>query len=439
MATKHWIGAAADVTQVDKVTIANTWATNDTLTLTIGGVQFVLTIGSLTTTAQVAQTLKEAFNGETLTDTTASYTPNNTGGAVAIPQFSDLTASVSGSVVYFTKGTSGRSFTMTASEVTAGSGTATRAAHVSPTGKHFFDNAANWDTGTAPTNSDDLVFDIGDVDVLEGLSTGIQPSSVRIDMSYTGNIGLADINTDGGTDSTQYPEYLTKSLTFSNNSVTTTYTIGRGVGQGSKRIRIDAGAGQTAGTVHDTAAQSLDPSLPVVTFKGTHASNAWTVLNGNVAFAYNVGDTTTLTSLRTGTDGSSSANVYLGSDLTLATSTQSGGTISSFCSCTTHTQHGGQFYERAGAPASLYVWGGVFHSLSSSTIGSNCKVGSSGTFDRSSDNRTKAITPQVYLFKGSKFLDPNSSLTLTAGFIVNGCKIGECEVDFGNNRSFTVS
>lgn len=439
MATKRWIGAAADVSQVDKVTIANTWAANDTITLEIGGVQFVVTIGTLVTTAQVAQTLKEAFNGEDLTDTAASYSPNNTGGAIAIPQFSEITASVNGSEVTLTGNTAGKDFDLTCTESTAGSGTATRSSVTAATGKNWWSNAVNWEDGIVPVDSDDLVFDQGDVDLSRGLSTGIQPASVRVDMGYTGNIGLTDVNTDGGTDATKYPEYRTKELTFDNNSVTTTYTIGRGSGAGSQMLRFNAGAGRVDMLVAGTSGTRKTPSLPNLTFRGTHASNAAVIQNGDVAFARNNGDTTVLTSLRVGTDSGSSARVYLGSELTLTTFVQSGGEVESYCSSTTHTQHGGNFYEMVGAPATLRVWGGVFHSRSTTTIATECTIGSSGSFDRSQDNRAKTITPNVDLHKSSKFHDPNSSLVLTAGFQTNGCKLAECEVDLGNNRTYTVA
>ena len=77
MATRTWLGNAIDIAQKNTVTIANTWATSDTATLTINGKSLVVTIGSLVTTAQVATTIQQAVEGISFTDTTASVTPTD--------------------------------------------------------------------------------------------------------------------------------------------------------------------------------------------------------------------------------------------------------------------------------------------------------------------------------------------------------------------------
>ena len=46
MANNRWLSKAAPVKQVTTVTIANTWATSDTITLTIDSVDFIVTIGT---------------------------------------------------------------------------------------------------------------------------------------------------------------------------------------------------------------------------------------------------------------------------------------------------------------------------------------------------------------------------------------------------------
>src|SRR4051812_9645855 len=116
MATPRWIGAALDVAQVDSITVALTWAANDTLTVTINGRDLVLTVGATTTTASIAQALLEMINGDTITgNATRSETGDN------VPEFAGLTATLfSASVVYVTADTEGVPFTMTVTESTAG-------------------------------------------------------------------------------------------------------------------------------------------------------------------------------------------------------------------------------------------------------------------------------------------------------------------------------
>jgi len=113
------------VNQVDTVTIADTWAQNDTITLVIGSTTIVVTIGTLVTTAQVATTLQQAWENLALTDASASVTPAS-GGQENI-ETSAITATVSGSVVTFTNDVGGAAFTLTVTAATAGDGTATEA------------------------------------------------------------------------------------------------------------------------------------------------------------------------------------------------------------------------------------------------------------------------------------------------------------------------
>src|SRR5258705_13916441 len=93
MTTQRWVGSSLNRKQVSRITVANTWTAADTYTLTIDNVDFILTIGTLVTTTQVAVTIFQALTGATFTDTTASCTiPVADGGAFLIPQFSEFAA-----------------------------------------------------------------------------------------------------------------------------------------------------------------------------------------------------------------------------------------------------------------------------------------------------------------------------------------------------------
>ena len=74
MATIRWVGSSLNRKQVSRITVANTWTAGDTYTLTIDNIDFILTIGTLVTTAQVATTIYQALTGTAFTDTTASAT-----------------------------------------------------------------------------------------------------------------------------------------------------------------------------------------------------------------------------------------------------------------------------------------------------------------------------------------------------------------------------
>lgn len=116
------------VSQVDTVTIANTWAQNDTIQLVIGSTTIIVTIGTLTSTAQVATTLRQAWEGLAFTDSSASVSPAE-GGQLNI-ETSQITATIDALtplVVDLTSGIAGEAFTLVVTETTAGSGTAVEA------------------------------------------------------------------------------------------------------------------------------------------------------------------------------------------------------------------------------------------------------------------------------------------------------------------------
>ena len=290
MATTRWIGQAQAVAQVDTVTIANTWAQNDTATLTINGKDLVITIGTLVTTDQVATTIKQAWENETLTDTSASYTPADGGQDFA--EHSEITATVAASVVTLTHDTLGVPFTLTVTEATAGTGTATEATATAATGPNFWDNIDNWDTGAKPTAADDVVIDDTSVSILYALTEVLTVPTLTIGSGFTGTIGLPKTNPAG------YLEYREDYLTISFTTITIGGdNIGQIGGNGSSRIKIDVGAVQTAVVVNSTGA-GIEQGLEPVLLLGTHADNTIDVLDGSVGVAVFSGETSTFKTTR---------------------------------------------------------------------------------------------------------------------------------------------
>lgn len=445
MATRVWKGKAKDVLQVDSITIANTWAQGDTCTITCDGIDFVVTIGTLTTTAQVATTIKQAFNGETLTDTSATCSPTIAqGGAQLIPHFAEAVASIDSaatSVVVLTARTAGKPHTFTASESTAGTGTATLANTTVATGKHFFSNADNWTGDTVPVDNDTIVFNSGSIDCKYGLSPAIQPAAFIKTKTYTGKIGLPEVNTDNS--SKPYNEYRTKYLTFDDNTVTCTYDLETGVGTGSTLIRIDAGAGQSIFNVYGYGSR-LITGQPTTLLLGTHASNVLNVQQGDVGVAFFQGETSTLVTIRCGNGTSSGATIVCGTTVTLTSSTIDvcGGTLTintATASGDIDISSGGTVnIFGTGAHASIDVQNGTCNYASSGTL-TTLAVGSAGTFDKSVDLRAVTITNAINMYKGSTFLDPNKSVTASGGYKLNGCIADDVTLDVGTDRTYAVT
>lgn len=193
MATRTWLGNAAAIKQVDTVTIASVWAADDTVTLTINSKDLVITIGSLITTAQVATTVQQAIENIAFTDSTA--TKNLANGKFDFPELAETVATVSGSVVTLTAKTAGKPFTLTATYVTDGLGTATKATSTAATGPNHWDATDNWSGATVPVSNDTIHFDdSGRDDLLYALTTGLNTITIVVSKSFGFNIGLPFIN-----------------------------------------------------------------------------------------------------------------------------------------------------------------------------------------------------------------------------------------------------
>lgn len=442
MTTVRVINQAANLIQTQTTTVAGTWLATETVKLTINNVDFVITIGTLVTAAQVATTIMQAFMGTPFTDTSASCQPTIAQkGAQSIPTMTEITATnPSAGVVLFTGDIAGKPFVM-ASTTTSASGTVTDASVLAATGGKFWDNQDNYATNSVPVNNDALVLDSGDntTGLLYNLTTGIQLVSMDVTAGFLGDIGLAEINLDNR--QATYSEYRTpRYLTFANNSVTTTYTIGQGLGGGSQRLFIDALAGQSIVNVFATGQREV-PAVPPFLFKGTHASNKLTNINGDVGIAYFQGESATIAALISGGGANSNARTYCGAGVTLTTVTMGGGVLETHSAVTTANCYGGEWTHRAGNVTTMNVKGGkvIWQSNTTTPTITTLTVDDGGTFDKSQDDRPLTITNALLLYKGSTFLDPNGTVILSGGYQLVGCSIDDVTLDLGPNRSFTVS
>jgi hypothetical protein len=433
MADRRYLGHAAGVKHVLTITVANTWATNDTVTLTIDNIDVVITIGTLVTTAQVATTIKQVFNGETLTDTAASYTPNS--GVQTIGQFTELVATVSSSVVTLTASVAGKPVTMSVTESTAGTGTATLATGTTATGKYHFSQADNWSGNTVPTDGDRIIFDLGSIGPQHGLAPAIQPLTLELWQSFTGLIGLPEQNIDNP--SYPFAEYRTKSLTFDDNGgATGTYRLGLGEGQGSSRVRLDCGAGKALWHVYGSGAREVT-GVPAILLAGTNAANELKNYNGDVGVAFYGSESGTLAKLQNGNGPTSSAKTYCGTNVTLSSCTVEmlAGQLTTNTAVSAVNMTGGDYIHQFGTITTLKIWGGRTRYRTGGTL-TTLHVGKSGIFDKSENADELTITNAVQLFKGARIYDPNGSINFNAGFVLNGCNWTDVEVILSNGRTY---
>jgi hypothetical protein len=439
MTVHDWIGQAVNVKQTATAVVTGTWAQNDTTTFTIANLDFVITIGTLVTTAQVATTIKQAFNGETLTDTSASCTiAVGDDGAQAIPQFAEFLASVSSSTVTFTaRNAYGKPITMTNAVATAGDGDITyTAAATAAKGQHEADNADNFSGNAALVNNDTLNFQYGEPDagIFYDLSLGVQLAAVNKAMTWEGMVGNSRINIDSP--SKKYSEYRTLYLTSTDNSVTTTFNLETGIGKGSKRFMWDSGAGAATLNIYGRSTR-IETGVPCILWKGTNAANIVRNLAGDIGIAFLEGETATVVTLVTGEGRNDNASTICGSGVTLGTATLNGGFQETNSAITTAIQNGGIWHHKSGTVTALTINGGTYYPLGAATH-TTITVGPNGVLDCTKGGASFTVTNTVQLYPGAKVFDPQGRMGNWV-FKMNGGTYGDYEIVTPDNKTVTHS
>lgn len=445
MATNRWLGTAANIAQVDTITIASTWATGDTVSANINGNSVTVTVGSTATTAEVASALSAAINASDKTTGLVGDETRNVGGQ-QIPEFTEVTASVSGSVVTVTGNTPGKPFTMTASAVTAGSGTATRAASVAATGANHWSDAGNWSEGAVPANGDDIYID-GSVSILYGLPQGsLEPASVTVFQSFTGKIGLAERNTDNAAQT--YAEYRDQYLYFDddNGGDTATLVIGQGSGAGSSRIKIRWVESLATATIYATGTPPTTDEAAVKLYLSGSTNEADVhVLTGRVSIGELPASSQSVDSLTVGLQGgsASAAQVFCGPGISLVgeTLTINSGTVNvrGANGATTATVNGGvvTFEASSTGMTTLNCYGGTTYIDIGSTVGT-LVVGDGAAVEFRSPGG--ATVTNCTLQAGATLRDRGKLTTFTNGFDFDQCGVEDLAAfEVGDNYTLTLS
>jgi hypothetical protein len=301
-ATREYLAQAADVPQIDSITVGGTWVATETASVQIGNATLTITTGSDTlTTAQVASVIANAINAPSIDASKIGKELRNAAGQL-LGEFRDVEAVIhpdNTSVVLVRSKVAGQPFgtpaggNMTVSE-TSTSGTAVRASVQAATGRWHWNNTTNWTGGVAPTTGDDVVFSLGTAGPKYGLPAGTwQPASVTIDATVgTGYaIGLADWNVANGLG---YREYRQVDVQFNNDhTAATLYTIGRGTGAGARLMRFThtgTAVDQLKGIVYTTDTPS-GTSHALYFRSGATNEGTLKILKGSVALAAGKGET----------------------------------------------------------------------------------------------------------------------------------------------------
>jgi len=420
MPDNSWTGAAGAVAEVNPILIALTWATGDSFDVTINKKSLVITIGSLTTTAQVAQTILEGFNGSAFTDTTATVVPS--GGGPDFIEHSELTATVSGSTVTLTADTAGVPWNitdgLTIAATTAGDGTAEITGPTAATGPNFIDNVDNWSAGTVlAAGEDGWVFNssVPMLYALDALSAVGTLASLNFAMTFTADCGLPKTNASG------YVEFRQQYL-----EVDATVLRIHGQGTGSGRIKIDGQAVQSAVEIENTGA-AVEVGIGAFIWKGTSAANTLTTQNGSLSVAPFDGETAqVLTSRLNGgnvdfgdgaTFPASATMEVLAADVSVRNSANHMKTVSVGSGTLT-------VFGSAAVDTSITITGGTVIWKSSGTIAAAVVGGATGgVLDFSQDNRARTVSAATLNANGT-IIDPLRTVTWT-GQITPGPDVEE--------------
>lgn len=387
MTTKRWVGGAAGVFDLWTVTLSGT-VVSQTYTMTINGKSITFT----STASGPGSTVNDI-----LTALVALWNATNP----APPQeFQELTAAGVGTVGSFT------GMTLTGDtvgkpsliSVATGGGATFSIANTTPaTGPNHFNNAANWSTGTAPANGDNLVFDNGNVPCLYGISTSLTGTTVNVQPGYGATIGLPQVNVDA---TTSYFEYRPTELTVAG---------GTAIINSSSLTRCNLAFGANLATVQVLqTGRRPNKSVPTVLISGGNGSSSLAITSGDVATAFYTGQTADFPTISTSfqTNALNDVTLYCGPGTTLGTVNMNGGTLTTNNAVTTLNQgpSGGTLIVAAGAVTTLNINAGTCIYSSTGALGT-ATVSGNGLLDFSRDPSAKTVTNPIKLYGDNAWVD----------------------------------
>ncbi len=204
-------------------------------------------------------------------------------------------------------------------------------------------------TGGSPSNND-TVYISGSVSISSGLSTGLTGINLIVDPGYTGSIGLIGTY-------------------FSMACATFTYS-------GGGLSYIDLGSSNIAAVVIATAAAS-SPSTSGLYLKGSNLLSLL-VSGGYVALAGQDSETSTVATARV---SGSTANLVLGSGVTLTTASLSSGNLVVNCAATTINVNSGILTTGgSGAITTVNQYAGTSYPYSTGTITTHNVLGGTASY-----------------------------------------------------------
>lgn len=417
-AVKTWIGNAADVRQISTITVASTWLDTETATVTLNGKDIAVTLVGNEATTAVATAIKEALMASTRLDGTATTDATSNAGGQQFGEFAEFTATVSGSVVTLTANKAGIPFVFSVAETSA-SGTLTAATPQAATGKYFWNNAKNWDTGTVPANDDVVMLKDSAEHIRYGLPNGSLEVTFHHYMSHTGEIGLPLININDA--QRPYYEYRQRYVRPDDAGTGTNiaHRWGIGDGAGSTLINICHTGVKNSHIVYNSGKPlSSRPGTKALNLCATVNTSSINIVNGSVDWGSQDGQTSAYVDIQqSGGDSSGLGGVHTSGALIKLVGGQM--LIGQTGAIQDVQVHGGTLrtVNQTGTIAVIQLHAGSFEHASTATL-SNLNIYAKGVFDaRFGAGGFTVSAAELYL--GAKYLDPYGRTDAPANFHLN--------------------
>jgi hypothetical protein len=405
MATKYWVGRAASVTQITKVVFSSIVSTN-TYSVTING-KTVSAVAASTSLGDLIDSLVNAWN--------SSAEPEHREMVAARREDPTLSG------LQLTGINPGVPSTVTAA-ATTGSATVTQPAVAS--GPNFWNVAGNWLGGSLPAAADDIVVRDSSVSILYGLTDTNNYASLKIESSFAGTVGLPDTNAVG------YPEYRSTRLTLGTGSAIVV-DLGYGVGAFSGRIRLDVQGSNVTYTVSG-AGSNFGAAFPFELRNPGAGSTVRVYAGGVLVNSSTTGTVAALDVIQRDTVAAA-PQVSIMQEITCTTIEVYGGTLLLEGSATTliARERAQVTVAREAAVATVKVSSQArINWDSSGGITTKLHVEQAGTIDFGRVGTSKTVAA-CDLFAGGSLHDPLDNITLTAGVVLQACRISDVTIDLG--------
>lgn len=393
MSVNRWRGDALPQAQVETFTVGSS-TVGQTFGVTINGKTLAYPAVGGDTVATIANGLQAVLSAST-----------------APAEFQEVTWTSDGvSVVTATAATPGVPFVTAA--VTTGGGILSKSSVTSSSGPNHADATANWTLGALPTTGDDVLID-GGSDLLYGLQnlTSAAYNSLRIQASFTGNIGLPVWHNSGGgftSSGSGYYEYRTRQWSL---HTAVPVTIGEGSGTGPKLVNLAVSTALNLVILKTSTPNSAGgtATTPAVNVSGC-ASGTLSIAAGTVGIA---ADDNSL-SATVGTVSLTGGTLTVGVGGTATTLNQDAGTVNAYGTVGTLTLNSGTYTQFDGSLGTVTANAGTVDyriggTITSATFQNQGNSQNTATLQCANDPRAKTITNGSFT-GGAVLNDPYKTL-----------------------------